>query len=112
MPRGIGKRLLCDAIQVARARLIERELRPHLGAEVHFETVQIAAARREIAQRKRQAAGVGAHGEQAARERAGGLDRLVDEADDFIDVVDGRSGLRRWIRVARPRSISATPVSS
>ena len=68
--RGIGQRLLCYAIKMACTRLAQRYLRPDFGAKVHFEAVQIAAAARELAQRERQPARVGAHRQEAARERA------------------------------------------
>src|SRR5579862_3286660 len=88
MTRRISERLLCDAIEVARTCLAQSNLWPYFGAKVHREAVQIAAAGRELAQREGQSAALGAHGQEAAGQRAGRLDRLIHQTVDLVDAGD------------------------
>src|SRR5580658_4988733 len=73
---------------MTRTRLAQSNLRPYFGAKVHREAVQIAAARRQLAQRERQSAAFGAYGQQAAGKRARRLDRMIHQADDLVDAGD------------------------
>src|SRR5208282_3709210 len=93
MASSIGERLLCNAIQVACTALTQCYLRPDFGEKVHFETVQVAASISQRSQSKRQSAAVGAHREQSSGERAGSLNGLIHERDDFIDVGDSIGSL-------------------
>ena len=74
-----------NAVQVAGVGLIELAPGRHLGAEFDFQAVQIAAAQRQLVQRKFEPAGFGADRQEPARQRARVLDRLIDQPDDFID---------------------------
>src|SRR5258705_2763968 len=83
---GIGNRLLRDAVEVVRRRLIDGKHGPHTAAQAHVDAVHFARPRREAAQLKYESAAVQAHGREAARERASAFDRVVHEHDDLVDV--------------------------
>src|ERR1700733_10486505 len=88
MTRRISERFLCDAIKMTRTCLAQSNLWPYFGTKVHREAVQIAAARRQLAQREGQSAALGAHGPKAAGERARRFDRLIHQTDDLVDARD------------------------
>ena len=83
--RGIGHRLLRDAVQVQRVHGFESAIQRVVRLATHVDVEHRRQAAREFLERQRQAAAIEGHRRQAARQRARREDGVVDQQRDFLD---------------------------
>src|SRR5579864_40295 len=80
----VSQRLLHNSIHVGGGCLAQAQGLIKVSAKLNTHPVTLTGARRERLESRRKTPSLTAHGRQAARERTGALDGVVDEPDDFL----------------------------